>query len=256
MASRSPLFVTTEQAAMLRELLAAWPKLRPGLSEIISGSQVTRNETPAQQLPRAVTPNADGSYWFEIQSASVVATNQWNYKGRVMKSGDTSSLTGLVKTVDTTQFDLRNANEAVALGGLTGISSLLAIANNSVVRAWPEFRNNVRVFVFERPNDIVCNLSSVPTIITSDTELMAGETLALVDASGGPVTITLAPVSDADVPGTIVTVKKVDSSANAVTVVPAGAEMIDGASSYVLSVQYAYVAAVPDDTDYYVTSQS
>lgn len=252
-----PLFTfTNEQAAILREIVKSWATIKPRLSTLLADADPTIDETPAQKLPRGVTPNPDGSYWFEIQSASVVAANQWNYKGRVMKSGDTSSLTGLVKTVDTTQFDLRNANEAVALGGLTGISSLLAIANNSVVRAWPEFRNNVRVFVFERPNDIVCNLSSVPTIITSDTELMAGETLALVDASGGPVTITLAPVSDADVPGTIVTVKKVDSSANAVTVVPAGAEMIDGASSYVLSVQYAYVAAVPDDTDYYVTSQS
>jgi len=151
-----PLYVTQEQALILREIVKAWASLKPNLQTLIAQAQPTRNETPAQQLPKGVTPNADGSFWFEIQSASSVGTNQWNYKGRVMKSGDTSSLTGLVKTVDTTQFDLRNTFESISLGGMSGISSLLVIATGSIVRAWPEIRNNVRVFLFDRTNDIVC----------------------------------------------------------------------------------------------------
>lgn len=250
------LVVTKEQAATLREVIKAWGNIAPRLDTLLASADPTRKEIPAQSLPKCVTPNADGSFWFEIQSASSVGTNQWNYKGRVMKSGDTSSLTGLVKTVDTTEFDLRNANEAVALGGLSGISSLSAIANNSQVRAKPEIRNNVRVFVFERQNDITCNASSSPYIITEDTSLLAGETLALCDATAAPITITLPETTDEDVPGTIFTVKKIDASANAVTVVAAGSKTIDGSSSRVLSVQYAYVATVPDDDNYYVTSES
>ena len=238
MASRSPLFVTTEQAAMLRELLAAWPKLRPGLSEIISGSQVTRNETPAQQLPRAVTPNPDGSYWFEIQSASVVATNQWNYKGRVMKSGDTSSLTGLVKTVDTTQYDLRNAFEHISLGGLTGISSLVVIATNSVVRAWPEIRNNVRVFVFERPNDIVCTVARAGEIVaggvySTSTNITLDDTMAVVrvTASAGDITLTIPdPSTVGDYDWFVI-----NDSGHNVIFDPTGAITIDGAATVTIA---------------------
>lgn len=253
------LFVTQEQAEMLRSIVKAWPRLGPRLDTLLAMIEPKAVELRASSAPRtapaAEVPTLPGGGWFKIKSNTSIGTNQWNYKGRLMKSGDATAITGLVETTDTTQFDLRNANESVALGGLTGIASLTAIATDSVVYAHPEIRNGVRVYVFERQNDIVCNASSSPVIITEDTELMAGETLALVDATAGPITITLAATSEADVPGTQVVVKKIDSSANAVTIVPAGSETIDGASSRVLSTQYAYVATVPDDTNYYIISE-
>jgi len=57
--------------------------------------------------------------------------------------------------------------------------------------------------------------------------------LLLVDATSGPVTITL-PAPSA---GLMVTAKKIDASANAVTIVPTSGT-IDGAASQVLSAQY------------------
>jgi len=150
------LVVTAEQAAILRQMIAAWPRLQPVLQTLVADAAPTRNESPAMKRPATIGADSDGSAWFEIQSSSSIGTNQWNYKGREMKSGDTSSLTGLVETVDTTEFDLRNSFESIALGGMSGISSLVAIANGSIVRAWPEYRNDSRVFVFDRANDIVC----------------------------------------------------------------------------------------------------
>ncbi len=157
---------STKAIAILRDVIATWPKIRDRLMTllpIVGSGAVTVKQTrdsvtiyapvvDDQEIPT----NPDGSSWFKIKSNSSVGTNQWNYKGRVMKSGDTSSLTGLDETADTTEFDLRNAVESVALGGMSDIGSLNAIATDSVVRAWPEIRNGVRVYVFERVNDVEC----------------------------------------------------------------------------------------------------
>lgn len=234
-----PLFTfTNEQAAILREIVKSWATIKPRLSTLLADADPTIDETPAQKLPRGVTPNPDGSYWFEIQSASVVAANQWNYKGRVMKSGDTSSLTGLVKTADTTQYDLRNAFEHISLGGLTGISSLVVIATNSVVRAWPEIRNNVRVFVFERPNDIVCTVARAGEIVaggvySTSTNITLDDTMAVVrvTASAGDITLTIPdPSTVGDYDWFVI-----NDSGHNVIFDPTGAITIDGAATVTIA---------------------
>ena len=143
--------------AILREIVAVWPKVRARIlaMQAAPGAEIASNVPESPRKP-SIPTNPDGSSWFKVKSNSSVGTNQWNYKGRVMKSGDTSSLTGLVETADTTEFDLRNAVESVAVGGMTDVTTLLPIATDSVVRAWPEIRNGVRVYVFERTNDIDC----------------------------------------------------------------------------------------------------
>lgn len=157
---------TQKTVRVLKDLVANWDKIRGGLfsSRSIKGSGIAQVSQSADgvviHVPPAPAPsiptNPDGSSWFKIKSASSVGTNQWNYKGRVMQSGSASTYTGLVETADTTEFNLRNAVEAVALGGMTDIDSLKPIATDSEVRAWPEIRNGVRVYVFERTNDIDC----------------------------------------------------------------------------------------------------
>ena len=57
-----------------------------------------------------------------------------------------------------------------------------------------------------------------------------------VDASAGAVTVSLPEA--AALRGKVLVVKKVDSSANAVTIDPAGSETIDGASTVSISTQY------------------
>lgn len=67
----------------------------------------------------------------------------------------------------------------------------------------------------------------------------------LADATSGAFTVTL-PASSA---GRSVTVKKVDSSSNAVTVTP-GSGTIDGAASLSLTVQYASRDFLCDGTNW------
>jgi len=68
-----------------------------------------------------------------------------------------------------------------------------------------------------------------------------------VDASGGARTITL-PSAVNNAAG-LIEVRKTDSSANAVTVVPASGQYINGASSFVLYSQYDSVSLRSDGTN-------
>ena len=79
---------------------------------------------------------------------------------------------------------------------------------------------------------------TVPTIsVSANTTLTAQSQIVLVDASGGARTITLP--SAASMVGLRITVKKIDSSANTVTL--SSADNIDGTGTYVLSAQNEFV---------------
>lgn len=64
----------------------------------------------------------------------------------------------------------------------------------------------------------------------------------LVDASAGPITITL--ISAAWTPNTY-TVKKIDSSANAITIAAQAGQTIDGAATKTLTAQWQALTAIP-----------
>ena len=66
----------------------------------------------------------------------------------------------------------------------------------------------------------------------------------IVDASGGAVVATL-PAAETAEPH-LYGVKKVDATANTVTVQAAGSDTIDGAASYVLTVQYQAISLISD----------
>ncbi len=72
-----------------------------------------------------------------------------------------------------------------------------------------------------------------------------------VDASSGALTITLLAAATAG-DGFEVTVKKTDSSANAVTVDGNGSETIDGATTYVLGTQHESVTVRSDASNWQV----
>lgn len=67
------------------------------------------------------------------------------------------------------------------------------------------------------------------------------------DATAGTITVNL-PAASAVGFGNEWVCKKTDSSANAVTVTPAGSDHIDGATSFALSAQYKFVRLVSDGT--------
>ncbi len=84
------------------------------------------------------------------------------------------------------------------------------------------------------------------TVTANTTLIVTDPDICEVDASGGPVTITM-PLTTAR-GGKAFDISKIDSSANAVTIVPAGAETIIGAASFVLLFQYESVPLYANDT--------
>lgn len=72
----------------------------------------------------------------------------------------------------------------------------------------------------------------------------------LADATSGAFTITL-PSAQA-VPAMRVGAKKTDATANAVTVAASGSDVIDGAASYPLTVQYQSVTLMSDGGNWWV----
>lgn len=85
--------------------------------------------------------------------------------------------------------------------------------------------------------------------ITADETLLQEDANVLVDASGGPVTVTLfgAALALGDI-----TVKKIDASANVVDVEPASGEDLNGGPGAVsLTTQYEARTFVSDGTEWY-----
>ena len=85
------------------------------------------------------------------------------------------------------------------------------------------------------------------TITTSDNVILG-------DATSAAFTIALPAAASAA--GYEFTVKKIDSSGNAVTVDPNSSELIDGASTYALSAQWKYVRFKSNGTAWYVIANN
>jgi hypothetical protein len=80
----------------------------------------------------------------------------------------------------------------------------------------------------------------VPTAFAASASLRRWHNTAVVNASSAAVTMTIFDTS-ASLDGRIYTIKKIDSSANTVTIDPSGSETIDGAATLVLANQWDYV---------------
>ena len=93
------------------------------------------------------------------------------------------------------------------------------------------------------------NLTPTRTV-TASTTLTTADALALVDATAGAVTVTLPNV--VTFIGRTFTVKKVDASANVVTV--GSVANIDGAATYPLAAQYDTVTVCSDGATWWVIS--
>jgi hypothetical protein len=72
----------------------------------------------------------------------------------------------------------------------------------------------------------------------------------MVDASGGAISVFL-PAS-LSVRGMEIDIKKIDNSGNAVTIVPNGAETVDGESSLLINSQYGCFTLIANDNDWVI----
>ena len=74
-----------------------------------------------------------------------------------------------------------------------------------------------------------------------------------VNATGGAVTITLPAVAAV---GCRLTIKKIDASANSVTVQRAGSATIDGSTTYALAAQYKFVSVISNGSNWMITGSN
>lgn len=86
-------------------------------------------------------------------------------------------------------------------------------------------------------------------LVSGNTTLADTDYAVLVDATVGPVTITIPTAAGR--PGRAFCVKKIDASANAVTIAPTSGQ-VDGAASKVLTAQWKAAEVVAHGANYYV----
>lgn len=76
------------------------------------------------------------------------------------------------------------------------------------------------------------------------------ENVILADATGGAITVTLPDAVRAV--DHVIVVKKIDASANAVTIDGAGADTVDGAATVAISTQYHFRMMISDGSNWHV----
>lgn len=85
---------------------------------------------------------------------------------------------------------------------------------------------------------------------TSDLTMTGLYDIVLADASASQITITLPPADDFN--GVLISVKKVDSTGNAVVVSTQNGDTVDGASSLSIYDQYVTLGVVSNGLDWYI----
>lgn len=152
-------------------------------------------------------------------------------------SGVTSWTTG----IDNGAGDAYKISESVTLGGsdrfIIDVGGVTAIPARLVVGATAAPNS-----LLESAGSFAAEIDTVAisTTLTDQHHTVKG------DASGGPITFTL-PAA-ASVPRRIYRLKKIDASANAVTVDANGAELIDGALTAVIAAQWDSIDVQSDGT--------
>lgn len=91
--------------------------------------------------------------------------------------------------------------------------------------------------------------SSQFVTVTTNTNLSSVQNAVLVDATGGNIIINMPSAVGANYD---CTVKRIDSSGNAVTIVPNGAQAIDGQATQQLQFQYTSVTMRSDNANWWI----
>ena len=96
-------------------------------------------------------------------------------------------------------------------------------------------------------------INSFKTLTATGT-INRGDATTLCNATSASIVASIAQ-NAADVPGRIHIIKKTDVSVNTVTVTPSGGATIDGAATYVLTLQYQTVTIISDGTNWHIISK-
>ena len=113
-------------------------------------------------------------------------------------------------------------------------------------QAWHEILNQIENLANLQFDGYLFPTSSV----SADYTATVNDAFIPVDASSAAVTVTLKPAAEAK--GKRLTIKKIDSSVNAVTVDGDGAETIDDSATAVISSQYDSICVMSDGTEWWI----
>ena len=100
-----------------------------------------------------------------------------------------------------------------------------------------------------KPSSIPASASPLGTK-TSNYAMTTADGVILVDATAGPVIITLPAAAGND--GFRATIKKIDTTAHIVTIAPAGSETIDGNANLTISAPYTSIELISDGANWFV----
>lgn len=154
-----------------------------------------------------------------------------------------------VITIDTGWFTV--AHDPLTANAALPWQIYLAVDNGSILSDG-QIGAGTWCFQYVLSTDLVTPLRHIVTK-TANYTVTAEDEVVLMDATGGAKTITLIT---GPAPGQYYTFKKIDASANAVTVDTPGTETIDGSATFVLANQYDTVTIVSDGAQWWVVRQA
>lgn len=154
---------------------------------------------------------------------------------RVLQLGE-----GLVADVDASTITLGLSEDAARVSG--GFLATFVVEGEAMVVLPLTGRLTTREWVSAQ-------LLNTRTV-TASGAVLGDDALILVDASAGPITLSLPAVASSA--NRRLTVKKIDASGNAVTLDPNGAETIDGAATQTITGQYDALAIACDGTAWWI----
>ncbi len=203
-------------------------------------------------LQSTYDPNTDGIIAIANggTNASTAATARTNLGiSTVGNTGDAADLTGTLAAA-------RIASNSLALAKLVNATGTAKIVGrySASTGAWEELTISTGLAVDGSGNLTASGgggggSTAIATKTTNYTTTNADHTL-LVDATSGAVTITLVAVSGNS--GLIHVIKKIDSSANTVTIDGNSSETIDGATTQVLNGQWQSLEIHTDASAWYI----
>jgi hypothetical protein len=226
-----------------------------------TGSSTTTLSSPVTGGPNAFFDNNGGTGDAQAIQGRITGTSGRAFVGFASAtSGSTIALDGVNNSPS--GIALRGANTATT-GDAVGVQGSTASTTGAAFKALGPGGEVMRVrgdgnigIGTTNPNSTlhVNGGVSVGLVIKAANYIMgAADCVVLASAALGALTITLPPASNM---GKIVHIKKVDSSANHVTVAPAGGDNIQGAGNVIELNQYTSLSLVADgsSTWYWIAS--
>lgn len=191
-----------------------------------------------------------GSSTLTISSGEITATN--NLHQVAVESGTADNLDTITAAADGYVLVLSAADSAKPITIRHNVGNILTVGGKNIVMASD---GDMVLLVYSTGISkwrCLYGGKRTPTIATKTTTYTALPTddILLGDASGGAFSITL-PAATAST-GLVLTIKKIDASANAVTIDGNASETIDGATTKALGSQYASYEIACDGSAWYI----